>query len=452
MPAVVSSGSGTTLPVPGAGSTGPRGAAAADPGDFVTTLATLLAPTPTPTSAPTPLTGRAARGADHSAALPTGTTDRGPGSLLAGGLLAPDAPDGSSTSDTADAPSGGTADPNQALAQQVLPVPMTVLPALSAPATVVAVSAGGGEGVAGGTASVAATAAGGAPAGATPTAADASVPWAAAVGGAAGTTVSGPAMPPASAPLAVTPDGSAAAPASGMSGQTPGGSAASAATPLQPVGPAPTDATSGPEAVVVARSAVPEHRATDPSGAAGPQPLAAVAVPAVPTTSVVTGPVPAPPSAPTATPQPFAEQLSRPVLRLAAGAPGEHVLTLRVSPEHLGPVTVQAHIGADGVRIELFSGTEAGRAAVQAALPDLRRELAGTGLGASLDLSHRSHSGAPTHDPSAGEGRGERGDAGGQGREGARADASSRRTAARGPHASTPSQPSPTVAVLDVLA
>lgn len=430
MPAVVSSGSGTTVPVPGAGSAGPRGAADADPGDFVATLATLLAPAPppapapTPRSAPTPVTGQAATGADASGALPTGTTDPGPGpgSLLAGGLPAPGAPGGSSTSDTADAPDGGTADPNQALAPQVLPVPMTAFPALSAAAAVVAAPAGGGEGVAGGTASAAAT-------------------------------VPGPAGPPVSAPLAATPGGSATAPAAGTAAQTPGGWTPTAATPpLQQVGLAPTDAPAGPASVVVARSAAPEHRTTDPSGAAGAQPVAAVAAPAVPTTSVVTGPTPAPPSAPTATPEPFAEQLSRPVLRLAAGAPGEHVLTLRVSPEHLGPVTVQAHIGADGVRIELFSGTEAGRAAVQAALPDLRRELAGTGLGASLDLSHRSHSGAPAHDPSAGEGRGDRGDAGGRGREGARADAPSRLTAVAGPHASTPSQPAPTVAVLDVLA
>ncbi len=95
---------------------------------------------------------------------------------------------------------------------------------------------------------------------------------------------------------------------------------------------------------------------------------------------------------------PLVEQLSRPVLALATATPGNHVLTLRLSPEHLGPMTVQAHIGDDGVRIELFCTTDAGRAAVHAVLGDLRRDLAGTGLGASLDLSDR---GAPMHDPSA---------------------------------------------------
>ena len=114
-------------------------------------------------------------------------------------------------------------------------------------------------------------------------------------------------------------------------------------------------------------------------------------------TTLVTAPIDATPTV-APVPRTFVEQLSRPVLGLAVGAPGEHVMTLRVSPEHLGPVTVQAHIGSDGVRLELFCSTDAGRAAVHAVLNDLRRDLAGTGLGASLDLSDR---GAPLHDPSA---------------------------------------------------
>jgi flagellar hook-length control protein FliK len=109
-------------------------------------------------------------------------------------------------------------------------------------------------------------------------------------------------------------------------------------------------------------------------------------------------PVAVPPGA-----QTLAAQLAPSVLTLAASAPGEHVLTIRVAPENLGPVTVQAHIGADGVRIELFSPTDAGRAAMHAVLADLRRDLAGTGIGASLDLSDR---GAPAQDPTAREGTG----------------------------------------------
>jgi flagellar hook-length control protein FliK len=101
--------------------------------------------------------------------------------------------------------------------------------------------------------------------------------------------------------------------------------------------------------------------------------------------------------------QTLAAQLAPSVRTLAASAPGEHVLTIRVAPENLGPVTVQEHIAADGVRIELFTPTDAGRAAVQSVLADLRRDLAGTGIGASLDLSDR---GAPAQDPSAREGSG----------------------------------------------
>ncbi|HET8594866.1 MAG TPA: flagellar hook-length control protein FliK [Intrasporangium sp.] len=107
-----------------------------------------------------------------------------------------------------------------------------------------------------------------------------------------------------------------------------------------------------------------------------------------------------------AVPPGFAAQLTRPMVSLAAGPPGEHVVTIRVTPENLGPVTVRAHIGADGVRIELFAPTDVGRAAVQAVLPDLRRDLAGTGLEASLDLSDR---GAPPQDPSTAEDPGHRG-------------------------------------------
>lgn len=114
---------------------------------------------------------------------------------------------------------------------------------------------------------------------------------------------------------------------------------------------------------------------------------AAVPVPAATLDAVLPTAVVRPPAAP---PQAFASQLSRPVATLAQAGPGEHIMTVKVTPENLGPVTVQARIGADGVRIELFAPTDAGRAAVQAVLPDLRRDLAGTGLGASLDLSQRS--------------------------------------------------------------
>jgi flagellar hook-length control protein FliK len=55
---------------------------------------------------------------------------------------------------------------------------------------------------------------------------------------------------------------------------------------------------------------------------------------------------------------------------------GEHTLTVRVSPDDLGPVTVKAHISGSSVSIELASGTAAGRDALRALLSDLRRDLA----------------------------------------------------------------------------
>jgi flagellar hook-length control protein FliK len=82
----------------------------------------------------------------------------------------------------------------------------------------------------------------------------------------------------------------------------------------------------------------------------------------------------------------FAAQLSQPVLRLANTARGERAITVRVAPEDLGPVTVRAIVGSDGVRIELTSAGDAGREALRQVIGDLRRDLAATGSGATLDL------------------------------------------------------------------
>jgi flagellar hook-length control protein FliK len=89
----------------------------------------------------------------------------------------------------------------------------------------------------------------------------------------------------------------------------------------------------------------------------------------------------------------MATQLAKPLFTLASEVPGEHIMTLKVSPEDLGPVTVRAHISAEGVRLELFAAGDAGRDAVRSALPELRRELAQQGLAATLDLSGRDNPG-----------------------------------------------------------
>ncbi|MGM7775714.1 flagellar hook-length control protein FliK [Arthrobacter sp. KNU-44] len=83
-------------------------------------------------------------------------------------------------------------------------------------------------------------------------------------------------------------------------------------------------------------------------------------------------------------------QVSRPLFSLASAAPGAHVMTLKLSPEDLGPLTVRAHIEGAGVRIELFAPGEAGREAVRCILPELRRGLGESGFGASLDLSEHN--------------------------------------------------------------
>lgn len=104
-------------------------------------------------------------------------------------------------------------------------------------------------------------------------------------------------------------------------------------------------------------------------------------------------PVPAAPLVPV--PEGFTAQLAKPLFTLAAAGTGEHTMSVQVNPDKLGPVTIQAHIGAGGIRIEMFAASADGRDVLRAALPDLKRDLAGAGISASLDLSSNSQSGSP---------------------------------------------------------
>ncbi len=106
-------------------------------------------------------------------------------------------------------------------------------------------------------------------------------------------------------------------------------------------------------------------------------------------------PAPAPAPAPTPVPQDFSAQLVRPIANIRSAGAGEHVITVNVTPENLGPVTVRAHLGADGMRIELLAPSEAGREALKAILGDLRRDLAGLGV-ATPSLSTGGQSGNAT--------------------------------------------------------
>ena len=93
-------------------------------------------------------------------------------------------------------------------------------------------------------------------------------------------------------------------------------------------------------------------------------------------------------------PAPLAQQLARPLFTLAQAGPGEHVVTVQVTPDTLGPVTVRAHVTAHGMHVELFAASDAGRDAVRQVLPDLRRDGAATGVTTTLDLSSQNHPGA----------------------------------------------------------
>lgn len=80
-------------------------------------------------------------------------------------------------------------------------------------------------------------------------------------------------------------------------------------------------------------------------------------------------------------------QLSRPLQGLRSFGDGTHVISISVTPDNLGPVAVRAHVTGDNIRIELVAPTDQARAAIKDILPDLRRDLAGSGGQATLDLS-----------------------------------------------------------------
>ena len=149
-----------------------------------------------------------------------------------------------------------------------------------------------------------------------------------------------------------------------------------------------------------------DNTAVDTTAPAAPSAAVAAAGAAAPGAAPAGQPASAP--VPSATPQPapaapqtaaaLQPQLAKPLFTLAGAPHGQHIMTLNVSPEDLGPLTVRAHIDAAGVRIELFAAGDAGREAVRGILPELRKELTGAGFGASLDLSEHSGPGGAAQD------------------------------------------------------
>lgn len=104
-------------------------------------------------------------------------------------------------------------------------------------------------------------------------------------------------------------------------------------------------------------------------------------------------------------PAPLHRQLLGPIATLAAGPNGERTLSVNIAPEALGPITVKALLGGEGIRMELSAPTDAGREALRAMLPELRRDLAATGSGAITLATGSDSSATPgghTGNPNAG--------------------------------------------------
>ena len=229
--------------------------------------------------------------------------------------------------------------------------------------------------------------------------------------GPAGTTPATPAAPAApmtpqdAVPSAAAGVSTSGAPDAGRLATDP--VTASAETPSAPT-VAATLAASEPESEPPARpgSKIPGARSADSATLPG-------AITVSPTSSTTTTAAAAP-TGPVAPPAPpLNAQLAPTLFHLRSAEAGTHVLTLTVAPEAVGPVTVRAHVGADGIRIELSAPTAQGRSALDAMLPDLRRDLSQGGMTSTLSLaaanSDGSTSGRSPSDGTTGSFAGDRG-------------------------------------------
>jgi flagellar hook-length control protein FliK len=191
---------------------------------------------------------------------------------------------------------------------------------------------------------------------------------------------------------------------------------------------------------------------------AAPNPSAQLAPVAPAQQPAPAAPVAAPQAAPAlvATTEPsVAQQLQGPLLSLRTAPEGEHVLVVRVSPEHLGPVTVHATVSHGDLSVQLFTASTDARDALRTMLTDLRRDLGAGAAGSATTLA------LGTGDAPAQDGRGQQAattwlgaGSGGAGGGAARDDRPGWTAGAR-PADDTPTDrriPSPGSALLDVLA
>jgi len=77
-------------------------------------------------------------------------------------------------------------------------------------------------------------------------------------------------------------------------------------------------------------------------------------------------------------PQP---ELSGALARLRSHGDGSHELTVSLHPAELGAVNVSATLRGDQLTVTVACSSDAARAAVTAALPNLHHQLAGAGFG-----------------------------------------------------------------------
>ena len=194
-----------------------------------------------------------------------------------------------------------------------------------------------------------------------------------AAGGPAGipTPASGTTAPPGGAAPAVRRASASAAP---MASASPDLTAASAFAQVAVRAPAVAGPAVAAEAEPASSSSspAPAGQVVAASGPAAPQPTAPGAAAAAP----------APATAPTLT-----EQLAPPIVALRGGPEGEHVVVVRVAPEHLGPVTVHATLSHGDLDVQLFAPTADARDALRSMLTDLRRDLGSGAGGAATTLS-----------------------------------------------------------------
>jgi flagellar hook-length control protein FliK len=208
-----------------------------------------------------------------------------------------------------------------------------------------------------------------------------------------GTASPGPAAP-ALAPAAGPAPGDAV-PGDTVPGTpaTAGGAPAAEAAPAAPVAPAvaaaPADsspAAPGQPATTAAdapvEAAVPAGRTTappagEPAEATGASPSVGVA----PTggtaaaVSVAGVELAAPPRD-----LEVASQLARQLAVLRNAPDGTRTMVLHVTPDELGPVSIEVTVGAGSLELTLRGAHDHGRAALLDAVPDLRRELETAGL------------------------------------------------------------------------